>query len=52
MFLNLFSLIYIGQVKPLKGRINNIHEIASEFAIASTTILQVSFTDFVEDPTQ
>jgi hypothetical protein len=46
-FLNLFSLIYLGQFKPFKLRRLNRLELFNEFCIAICTLHLLCFTDWV-----
>jgi hypothetical protein len=48
--MNLFTVIYVGTVKPLRGNKANNLELFSEYVTCSICILQVIFTDYVKDP--
>jgi len=45
--LNLATIIYQGQVKPLKYRLENRVELANEFLINLATTHIILYTDFI-----
>ena len=52
MFSNLFSIIYIGQYKPLKGRFENRINLLNEYMICTITFFSVIFSGMAKSEEQ
>ena len=50
LYLNFLILIFIGQYRPMVDRFNNWVELIYEYFIGLSTIVLVSFTQFVSNP--
>jgi hypothetical protein len=48
--MNLFMTIYVGKMRPFKGRFRNNLEILNDFAMTNLTLMMMFFTEWVIHP--